>query len=371
MDVYYALIHLAACAVNETAPDTELTAELQSRQDLLKDLLDFSKEQQMTALAAYALLKGGIRNEAFERYRRQSAFMECTLDLDREMVLAEMEKAGIWYAPMKGIVLKKLYPETGMRQMADNDILFDTDHAEELRTIMESLGFITETFNRNHHDVYIKPPISTFEMHKDLIINLDVYKVYYDYFHDIKSRLLKDDESSYGYHFSNEDFYIYMIVHGYKHQSYRGTGLRTLLDIYVYMKKYESTLDWNYIRQELEKLKLAEAEEKNRKLALKVFSGSSEGTARDLTKDEKYLLNDFLGYGAYGTEDHIKKAAMDRAGRLRYLRYRIFLPMELVEEYYPFFHKHKILLPFLPFYRLIARRESAKSEISMFWKKYK
>ena len=366
MDVYYALIHLAACAVNETAPDTELTAELQSRQDLLKDLLDFSKEQQMTALAAYALLKGGIRNEAFERYRRQSAFMECTLDLDREMVLGEMEKAGIWYAPMKGIVLKKLYPETGMRQMADNDILFDTDHAEELRTIMESLGFITETFNKNHHDVYIKPPISTFEMHKDLIINLDVYKVYYDYFHDIKSRLLKDDESSYGYHFSNEDFYIYMIVHGYKHQSYRGTGLRTLLDLYVYLKNYESTMDWSYIGQELKKLKLAEIEENNRKLAVKVFSGSRAGITPDLSRDEKYLLDDFLGYGAYGSEDHIMKALMDRVGRARYLRVRIFLPMDLVKEYYPFFYKHRLLLPVLPIYRLITRRKEANTEIKMF-----
>ena len=371
MEADEALIYLAACAVNETVPDTQIINELQSRYDLLKDLFNLSKEQQMTALIAYALLRGGIQNESFEKYRRQSAFMECTLDLDREMVLGEMEKAGIWYAPVKGIVLKELYPETGMRQMADNDILFDADHAEELRTIMESMGFVTDTYDRNHHDVYVKPPISTFEMHRDLFMNLDAYELYYHYFHCIKNRLLKDENNAFGYHFSNEDFYIYMIAHGYKHQSYRGTGLRTLLDIYVYMKKYESTLDWNYIRQELEKLKLAEAEEKNRKLALKVFSGSSAEISRDLTKDEKYLLNDFLRYGAYGTEEHIKKVYIDHAGRSRYLRTRIFLSKELVEEYYPFFHKHKILLPFLPFYRLIARRNSAKREINMFWKKYK
>lgn len=368
MNTVVALIKLAACAVNETVPDEDLIAELRSRDDLMKALLLFSKEHQMTALTAYALQSGGIHNAEFERYRRQAAFFECTLDMDREMILGGMEKAGIWYMPMKGVILKELYPQPGMRQMADNDILFDADKAEKLKSIMESLGFTTELFDKNHHDVYIKAPISTFEMHRMLFMHLEAYEKFYLYYDDIKSRLIKDEDSSYGYHFSDEDFYIYMIAHGYKHQSWRGTGLRTLLDLYVYLKKYKNTLDWSYIHQELDKLGLAETEEENRNLALKVFSDVRPGENRDLSEKEIRLLNDFTEYGAYGSLDHIKKVIMNGLGRPHYLWRRIFLTMEEVEEYYPYFYKHKILLPLLPFYRLIVRGNSAKREIRMFFK---
>ena len=43
-----------------------------------------------------------------------------------------------------------------------------------------------------------------------------------EYYSDIKARLIPNEGSKYGYHFSPEDFYIYMIAHEYCHYLING-----------------------------------------------------------------------------------------------------------------------------------------------------
>ncbi len=371
MNAENVLMELAACAVNERTPDQALLDELQSREDLMRELFKVSGQHQLTALAAYALLSGGIHQESFERARYQAVFFECAMDQERASVLGKMEEAGIWYLPMKGVVLKELYPKVGMRQMGDNDILFDADRAEDLRSVMESLGFRTEAYGTMHHDVYQKPPFYTFEMHTRFFANIEEYRVYIQYYANVKDSLIKDEDNAYGYHFSDEDFYVFMLVHEYRHHSWRGTGLRSLLDVYVYLKRYNDSLNWDYLRQELDRLGLTEFEELNRSLAFKVFADPENRSEIVLTSGEEALLNDFLISGTYGNYAHTIKVQMQGKSRFRYTLSRIFLPMEKVEQCYPRFYKHKILLPVLPFYRLVKRKDSAKREIRVVMRKGK
>lgn len=74
------------------------------------------------------------------------------------------------------------------------------------------------------------------------------------YYRDVKNRLKTACGKQYELRFSDEDFYVYMIAHEYKHYSGGGTGLRSLLDTYVYCLKKGKTLDWDYISGEIEKL---------------------------------------------------------------------------------------------------------------------
>lgn len=46
---------------------------------------------------------------------------------------------------------------------------------------------------------------------------------------------------------------IYMIAHEYKHFSKGGTGLRSLLDTYVFLRHCDETLDKEYVESELKK----------------------------------------------------------------------------------------------------------------------
>ena len=68
------------------------------------------------------------------------------MDIDKARLFERMEKGQIWYMPLKGTVIKELYPSIGMRQMSDFDILFDKKYAENVREIMLDLGFTCEHF---------------------------------------------------------------------------------------------------------------------------------------------------------------------------------------------------------------------------------
>ena len=77
-----------------------------------------------------------------------------------------MDSEHIWYLPLKGIILKDYYPSVGMRQMSDNDILFDADAWERVEKHMLSEGYETESVGKGNHDVYQKAPVYNFEMHR-------------------------------------------------------------------------------------------------------------------------------------------------------------------------------------------------------------
>ncbi len=151
-------------------------------------------------------------------------------DVERSIVLRAPEETGIWYAPMKGCVMKELYPKIGMHQMADNDILIDISLTADVRMIMEKLGFSSDGYTgRGGHDQYKEPPVCNFKTNRML------YEPRYDariagYDQDVKRRLILKDGRRYDYHFSDADFYVYRIVHEYKHDSTGGIGLRSVLD---------------------------------------------------------------------------------------------------------------------------------------------
>ena len=70
----------------------------------------------------------------------------------------------------------------------------------------------------------------------------------YDYYRDVASRLIQEDGTC-ERRFSPEDFYIYLIAHEYRHFSHSGTGLRSLLDVYLFWKKHGEQLDGEYIER--------------------------------------------------------------------------------------------------------------------------
>ena len=237
-----------------------------------------------------------------------------------------------------------------MRQMSDFDILFDKEYAENVRDILLDLGFSCKHFGKGNHDVYFKQPVSNFEMHTGLFGQSNKPEIY-QYYKNVKDRLIKDEDNNFGYHFRNEDLYIYLTAHEYKHFSGRGTGLRSLLDIYVFRQKLGSQLDEEYISSEMKKLGISDFEQQNRSLALHLFGGS------ELTEQDCKMLEYVIFSGTYGTfqnsiENRVKKNGGGEKGKRAYIRNKLFMPLESVKKYYPFYYKHKALLPVLFFYRI-------------------
>jgi hypothetical protein len=188
------------------------------------------------------------------------------------------------------------------------------------------------------HDHYTKPPTLSFEIHRALF-NLSHGEKFDSYYRDVKSRLVPEEGKRFGYHFSDEDFYLYMLTHEYKHFSGNGTGLRSLLDTYVYLKAKEASMDWNYLAGELEKLGLTEFEKENRSLSMKLFNGEP------LTEAEEKMLGIVKDSGTYGNETVRAKNAIEKRGRAGYLLARTFLPLHEMRSLYPWLDKAPFLLP--------------------------
>ena len=241
----------------------------------------------------------------------------------------------------------------GLRQMADNDLLIDSTKTDEVRRIMEDHGYETVEFSQGIHDIYYKKPVLNFEMHSALFEE-HVSKRFCEYYANVKEKLIKNEGKLYEYHFSREDFYVYLIAHEYNHFSRAGTGLRSLLDTYVYLKREK--INMNYVSEETNKLGILDFEKKNRILAMKLFDGGK------LTDAEWQTLDYFINSGAYGNYDNLVDNQRTKKGwsRFQYLSHRFFVPISKKNPYYarfaakyPFFYRHKILLPLLPIHRLI------------------
>ena len=331
--------YLAGCAVRNQKPDIERIREIN-----LSELYAASERHLLSAAVAVALRSAGVMDESFIQAEAKAKRKNALLDSDRHEIAKHLGDLGIWYMPLKGSVLKDLYPVYGMRQMSDNDILIDSSREADVKKVMEDLGFEVVSYGKGNHDVYHKQPVSNIEIHTSLFGPSHNKKIY-EYYRNVEEKLIPKEGCE--RKFSDEDFYIYMIAHEYKHYTNSGTGLRSLLDVYVFLRKYEKVLDWNYINSELEKLGLANFEKDNRDLAFHLFNRNQ------LTEKENEILSYMIMSGVYGTQDNFVKNQIKSKGRLGYLISRTFLPYSLMLYQYPVLDKAPYLLPVFWIVRLV------------------
>lgn len=337
------MLYLTRCAVNQKMPDTEKISHMN-----LDTLFEVCEKHILTACVAYALEMAGIQNHQFTQAKEKSIRKNILLDAERTKILKRLEQEKIWYMPLKGAILKDWYPKLGMRQMSDNDILCDENCQKEIRTIMTELGFTCEHFGIGCDNAYFKEPVSNFEMHHSLFMVSQVGNLY-QYYADVKKRLIKDENNQYGYHFSTEDFYLYLLAHEYKHYSAGGIGVRSLLDIYIFMKKFGDVLDWDYLNAELQKLEMTDYELQSRQLGMKLFSG------KKLTDTEKEVLDYYIFSGVYGNLENRVENEIQRFGdgsEAKYLVKKFFPSRAYLEKSVPW-SKHTVLVPAAFAYRIV------------------
>ena len=338
-------LNLLICALNRKQPDKEQLLKTNPQ-----ELYQLADAHSMLSITAFALNSIGIHEPHFEQAKTKALRKLALFDIERQNIYRELNHAGIWFCPLKGIILKDDYPLFGMREMTDNDILCDPSRMADVRTIMEDLGYECTSFGKWSHDIYTKEPCIEFEMHHRLFSG-DEMADYSAYYADIFNKL--KNVSNNEYCFSDEDFYIYMLAHEYKHFSHYGTGMRSLADVYVFLKSHP-VLDWEYLDNEFSKLKLTEFERHSRELANKVFTNAI------LSEDEKeQLVHFYLNSSLYGSVENGMYNRLtrrfdgkdDKKVKAKYFFNRIFLSGKDLEESYPFFYRHKYLLPFLYVYR--------------------
>lgn len=205
------------------------------------------------------------------------------------------------------------------------------------------------------------------EMHRALLPDESPFAEYYA---DPWQRALPTDEESV-YRFSPEDEYIFMLMHGYKHFSGAGSGVRTVLDFYLFLKAYGDTLNREYIDGEIAAAD-ALAEKRGAEGApLKNFEATLfreiglwfEGESAVLDETGLEILSD----GVYGRAEKRWIKESRKKGRGKYLFGRLFPPFRTMKQAFPVLKKLPFLLPFFWIWRILRgvfkRRKNIAREV--------
>lgn len=241
----------------------------------------------------------GINIEPWKKLYAKSAKRYFLFEIERNKLLDFMNSNNIWYMLLKGIVIQKYYPVECMREMSDNDILYDTKYTEKVKEFMTKEGFKPVQEEGHHSYVYFKKPIFNFEMH-DVLYTKDENETFYEYYKNIEDKLVKNGSERC---FTKDDFYIYQIVHHYLHDKRISSGLRPLIDIYVYTKAND--FNYEYIEAELKKLKIDDFEKKYKQFAYDLFEDPNNPP--NFNDEDTDLINDILSSSTYGSFDVLLK----------------------------------------------------------------
>lgn len=376
------MIHLASSALRGATPDKNRAQEMDVK--AISKMASFHSMQAITYIALADLAEKDAElisdTETLSMMRAdygRALSKLFSLEMEREALTKFLEEKKIWYLPLKGIILKDYYPKLGMRQMTDNDILINPKFAKDVRSFLVDRGYTVLDFGKGCHDIYQKGTV-IFEIHRKLAADTKKNQKKKQFCNEIVEKAIKSRVDSYKLTLTDEDFYVYFIFHTYKHFSSSGCGIRSLMDIYLYMQKKMAELDMEYVENKLSSLGLYEFERKTRELAFLIFSPEPSelySALESLSPEMHDLLLYFLSSGTFGTSEQlIKNTLTDISNneeittrvKLKYFFRRLFPPFEFYKLAYPKLHKFIVTIPFLWFFRLlrgIRKSDKVSNEI--------
>lgn len=352
------LIHILSCAINGKEPVAQEGIDYSK-------LLSLAKKHQIYS-AIFPVIKDmddvpQSEKDLFREYHLNELTRMLTINNERSQIFDELDALGIDYMPLKGLIIKNYYPKESMRQMSDNDILFDYSRRNDVAAMMKDFGYKSTATGENSDD-YFKAPYSTFEFHRTLFFEEHDFCPVFD---DLWDRAYKDDEHSNMYHMGLDDVYIYSVCHMYKHFSTAGCGIRFLADNYLFLKKENDNLNWDFINSFFDKYGILEYEQKSRALAFKLFD------EEPLNDDDYELLEVFINYGIYGSGkikltkslEQMADGGSIESAKKKYLLSRLFPPKQKMIADFRVLEKRPYLLPLYYILRLFRGLFNSKKTL--------
>ncbi len=314
-----------------------------------------------------ALHTGAAMPVDYREYLRKKTLDSACVDQRQRQELDEIEasflKNEIDYLPLKGMLLKEIYPQPELRMMGDADILIRMEQYDRIRVIMQDLGF-EQTGESDPEIVWDKKGAVHLELHKRLFAPGN--KDYFAYFGD--GWKLAQNKQGTRYEMRNEDMFVYLFTHYAKHYRNGGIGIRHITDLYMFMQN-RKMLDMGYIDCELEKLGLLTFY-KNTLEMIKVWFFDAESN-----NISDFLTDKIFESGSYGTAEGQMLSAGVRELQVencKHIKGRkmctlIFPSAKALERNYPILKRCRLVLPFVWCHRwgnvLLFRRKSVKENL--------
>ena len=308
-------------------------------EETLARLFNLSKKHDVLQIIANALLKDNlIQNvdiaKAFYNKKMFSVFRREQTDFEEERVCKLFDENNIDYIPLKGAVLKNLYPEKWMRTSCDVDILIrESDLERASWLLVNTLGMTDE--GKHFHDVsFITKNNINIELHFSL---KEPYEKANGVLERVWDHAKKQDGSRFG--LDNEFLIFYTVAHMQAHFADGGCGVRPFVDLKLLLEKIDFSKEKLLsMFEESGGVKFFESV----LMLLEVWFGGKEHSA--LTEAmESYILSG----GAFGTRATYSAAVQHReGGKLGYFVSRIFPSRERMKSMFPKLNERPWLLPF-------------------------
>lgn len=346
-DFQQGIITLMKCAI--TGNCDQLPANFS-----LEEAEAFARKQSITTLVYDGAIQCGISDKAPAMQQMFRQYLQLMLYSEGQMaqikgIFSAFDKNRIDYLPLKGCRIKELYPKHEFRYMGDGDILIRTAQYDKIAAIMAALGFARG--RETDHELHWRKPELFLELHKHLIPSFN--KDYYAYYQDPWQRARVDQGTRYT--FSPEDEFIHLFVHMAKHYRSEGIGCRYILDLWIFMRAH-STLNYQYVEQELKKLRLLEFYRNIRRLVQCWFEG-------DIPDEKVQFMTDYIfSGGSWGNAEHrqhvayyhsAKKSDRGLCTKARFLFSRLFPPSREIAWRYPVVSQYPVLIPIFWLFRLV------------------
>lgn len=345
-------IFLLNCLIKNT------TAEISREEIDLKELFSFAEMHKVANMLYPVLKRAGIAEDedsmrSFKERYYSAIIMETQQNNYLEIVEKAFEEAGIIHMPMKGSVIKYLYPERSLRTATDVDLYIGKKEIKRTQGIMQELGFVIEVCDSevSNHDTYIINNRHCFELHYELMPRTPYFKGC-EVCDELEKNIQKDENSQFGRHMSVEDFYVYMIIHIAKHIKHNGMGIRGFLDVAIYLNKYKESMEFDRVEDLLERSSLTQFHDSVVQLVELWFCDKT-----DVEEHIKELALHIAKSGVMGTEQQVVSEELYKdtatGKKKRYYIQTVFLPIAYMKDKYKILRKFPVLLPVCWVHRVI------------------
>lgn len=333
-----------------TAAVTESRRELPADWDW-EAVVQTGQRHQILPLLYYGALQIGADVPAEQKKVLElSTFRQVMISQNQQYALealfAAFEEAGVAYMPLKGTLLKTLYPKAEMRSMGDADVLIQTQQYDRIRELMPTLGYTAVT--ESDHEFIWQSRVLYLELHKRLIPSYN--KDYYAYYGN--GWQLAKIQNGHRYSMTDEDQFIYLFTHFAKHYRDGGIGLKHMTDLWVY-RRHHPALDEAYLQKELTALQLYTFYTHIRRTLAVWFEGAAADEHTDFITDFIFDSGLFGLHQNHVLSDGVKISQSGGNAKARKTWRLVFLPYANMCEKYPWLKKMPILLPVMWVYRIV------------------
>ena len=210
-------------------------AEITLSSDECLSILKLSNRQSILPIVLRGMDKLGIADPSqalFEQHRLKSDYRVIQHDDALRRVSSALDEAGIPYIPLKGAVLRHLYPDITLRTSSDIDVLVkETDLDKAVAVLEEKTDFKTD--KRNYHDVSM---ISS-RVHLELHFTIKENSEGIDQVLEKAWNYANPSDKGSQYEFAPEFMLFHIVAHMSHHFLHGGLGIRPFLDLWLFRNK--------------------------------------------------------------------------------------------------------------------------------------